>query len=263
MRALKNVKDKLAAIIRCGFLPILVDDTIDPFFLTMLCQEVSIPVIECSLRRKDSMKILPKLKQNFPQLIVLAGSTIDNDRIVSLLKRRRNFPSLNELYHLNIDGIVSLLHFQKKTYTKYQEKWIFIPGAEVVSQAFQQLSWGAHLIKFVNTEGFEALKRIEALQGPTHQILPIMVTGGMTPEKISPYIKSGVLVIAAGFDVMLAERYHEMQKHPNKKWIIERLLEYVNTVQQARGKVKQAHWTQIKNSDTLLKETGKFFLINE
>ncbi|MFQ6094454.1 MAG: hypothetical protein ACE5OR_17570 [bacterium] len=73
---MKNVKEKLAAILRTGFLPILVDDALDPLFLAGICQEVGLPAIECSLRRRDIRQMFPKLREQFPELVVLAASTI-------------------------------------------------------------------------------------------------------------------------------------------------------------------------------------------
>lgn len=252
-------KDKLAAIIRAGFLPILVNDALDPLFLAEICQETGLPAVEYTLRRTDVRQMLPRLKDQFPEFIVLVASTIDDDNCVSFLKKKRDFPSLDELYHLNADGIVSMLPFRKETYETYNKEWLFFPGVETAAEALQQLRWGAHLIKFFNAEVFGGPRRIRTLQGPSHGIFPVVVTGGMTRDKVMPYMESSALALAAGFDIILGERYQEMQESPDAAFIRSRLEGYVRAVAEARAKLGQSHWAEIEDADALLTATGRYF----
>jgi len=256
---IQTTKDKLATTIRAGFLPILVNDTLDPLFLAEICLEAGLPAIEYSLRRTDIRQMLPRLKTRFPELILLAASTIDDDNCVSFLKKKRDFLSLDELYRLNVDGIVSMLPFRQETYKTYGEEWLFVPGVETAAEALQQLRWGGHLIKFFNAEVFGGPRRIRTLQGPSHGIFPIVVTGGMTRDMVLPYMEGSALALAAGFDIILGERYQEMQETPDKTLIRSRLEGYVNAVAETRAKLGQSHWAQIKDADALLIATGRYF----
>lgn len=253
------VKEKLAAIIRTGFLPILVEDTLDPIFLAGICQEIGLPAIEYTQRREDLRQILPRLNKEFPNLMVLAASVIDDDKVVSFIKNKRDFLNLRELQDLGVDGIVSMLPFRKETYEIYRENLLMIPGVETAAEAFQQLSWGAHLIKFFNTEVFGGPRRIAFLQAPTHKVLPIVITGGITPDRVGPYLESGALVIGAGFDTILGEQYHKMQENPDKAFIRQQVKSYRAAVVETRGKLGQSRWGEIADADTLLKATNRFF----
>ncbi len=149
--------------------------------------------------------------------------------------------------------------FRKETYETYGKDWLFIPGVETVADALNQLSWGAHLIKFFNSEIYGGPLRIKALQGPGHGIFPILVTGGITTDKVLPYLGGGALVLGAGFEIILGERYQEMQKAPDKTYICARLEEYVSAVAEARAQLGHTDWAEIQEPDELLKATNRYF----
>ena len=151
-----------------------------------------------------------------------------------------------------------MLPFSKKTYNKYKNKLLFIPGVETVAQAFEQISWGAHLIKFFNTENFGGAQRIKTIQGATHNTLPILVTGGMRLEKIFEYVEARVLVIGAGFDIILENGQQNFQGNLDKVFIKNKLLAYVKRVKESRKKTNQQYLSEEKNTDKLLKMTGRF-----
>lgn len=256
---LHTAKAKLAQIIRAGFLPILVKDALDPLFLAEICLEVGLPAIEYALRRTDIRQMLPRLKERFPELVVLAASTIDDDKCVAFLNKKRDFPSLDELHALHADGVVSMLPFRRETYETYGEDWLFIPGVETAAEALRQLSWGAHLVKFFNAEIFGGPPRIKTFQAPSYGIFPILVTGGIAKDKVLPYIESGALALGAGFDIILGERYQETQETLDKVFIRSRLEEYVSAIAEARTKLGQSHWAEIEDADALLEATGSYF----
>lgn len=254
-----NNKEKIASVIRQGFIPILINDRFDSVFLTEAISKSGLKVMEYSLRRKDIAKDLPKIKKTSPQALVLAASIIDNEKIVKFLKRRDNiFYSIDELYEMGVDGIISMLPFKEKTYKKYSDKLLLIPGVETAAEALEQLTLGAHLIKFFNTEAFGGPSRIKLLHAPTHNILPIIVTGGIRPEVISAYIENQVLAVAAGFDLILGEKYQEMQDTPDKNFIAQKLERYLRAVKEARMRTGKSNLGELE-SESLLKITGRYF----
>ncbi len=257
---IEGVKGKIASIIRCGFLPILVNDKFDPLFLAEIMWELGLPAIEYALRRKDAGEKIPEIKKRFPKMIVLAASTIDDERVVKFLRKREGiFPSIAELYEMGVDGLVSMLPFKEKTYQKYSGKMIFIPGVAVVKEALEELKKGAHLIKFFDTEVYGGVKRIKVLQGPTYGIIPTLVAGGIRPEKVFEYVESNVLVVSAGFDLILHKNYQAVQEKPDRVFITQCLKDYLIAVKEARIKLGIEYLSETEDPHRLLDMTGRLF----
>ena len=68
-----------------AWMPIFGQDGFDTEMLLKACDLADIQVIEYTLRRKDADRMIPLLKKRYPQKVVLAGSTIDNEKIVHQL----------------------------------------------------------------------------------------------------------------------------------------------------------------------------------
>ena len=79
-------------MIEQAWIPIFVDDTLDTEMLLEGCRQAGLSVIEYTLRRRDAHFVTPTLKERFPDLVLLMGSTIDADEIVK--ERRRLYPQL-------------------------------------------------------------------------------------------------------------------------------------------------------------------------
>jgi hypothetical protein len=194
------------------------------------------------------------VRKSFPDLILLAGSTMDQPAIVKFLKKSRPFFSLDELGDLGVDGFVSMVPFRKITYRRFARKTVLVPGVSSPGEAIEQLVLGAHLAKFVNgTDGY-----LKGMQAPTHGIIPVFYTGGVTLERIPGLVDSGVLVCGAGFDVILGSRYEEMQTQPDRRYIVKRLKIYREAIQAARGKTREKSYAPFSGKK-LLQATGRYF----
>lgn len=184
-----------------AYMPIFVKDDLDSKMLVEACVEAGFRTIEYTLRRDDVGDMIPWIKKNYPELTILVGSTIDNDRIVK--QKRRKFPHLltvAELADLGIDGFVSMLPWQEKTIEKYCPTHLIAPSAMTVSEAYLQVCAGAQFVKF-NGAHLDVVHRSRHL--PTFAYCPILVTGGVTLENMANVFQTGAVMVAAGFDALV------------------------------------------------------------
>ncbi len=183
-----------------GFVPIFVDSGLDSKMLVEACVNAGMKGIEYTLRRPDAHEMIPWIRHNCPELFLLAGSTLDDDRI--LAQRKKLHPqllSVAELDAIGVDGFVSMIGWSMASIRKYSPTRIIAPTAMTVTEAFQQTAAGAQLIKMMGDIALIKRCRGDAAFG----YCPILVTGGQTPDKIPETIAAGAVMIASGFDLIL------------------------------------------------------------
>ena len=186
-----------------GFIPIFVKDDLDTRVLLEGCLEAGMSVIEYTLRRQDAHVMIPWIRENYPDLHIIAGSTMDDERIVAQLRRRHpQLLSLSELDAIGVDGFVSMLGWNLENIRKYSPRRLVVPAAWTVTEAFEEMAAGAHLIKVTGGGKTERARSFRA--APTFDYCPIMITGGVkTPEHVREAFQAGAVTVASGFDVTL------------------------------------------------------------
>lgn len=196
-----RVNESYRSVHEQGFMPIFVQDDYDSKKLVEACVEAGCKCIEYTLRRRDADKMIPWIREQYPELHLFIGSTLDNDRIVN--KMRLKYPQLltiSELADIGVDGFVSMLGWSLESIRKYSDTHVIIPRATTATEAFQQVGAGAHFAKFVGPD-------INLVRGsraaPTFDYCPIFFTGGATLKKIPEIIDAGAVVVGAGFDLIL------------------------------------------------------------
>ena len=75
-----------------AFMPIFVQDDFDSKKLVDACVEAGCKCIEYTLRRKDADKMIPWVLEKYPDLHLIVGSTIDDEKITR--KMREKHPQL-------------------------------------------------------------------------------------------------------------------------------------------------------------------------
>ena len=226
---MSKLLDVYRAVHEQGFMPIFVDDGFEPKRLVEACVEAGMKCIEYTQRKPDSDKMIPWIRDQYPDLHLLVGSTLDNDRIVK--ERRRQFPNLltiGELEAFKPAGYVSMLGWRKKTIKKYCGQRIVIPSSWTPNEAFAQTGWGGHFVK-VNGFQTDLLRRLRA--PASFDYCPVMLIGGLTPEKIPEAIQAGAVLVGAGFDLSLKGQ----PKNISKKKVVEILKSYLEATRAARA----------------------------
>lgn len=202
------LEKKLAArdkIVRQGFIPIFVKDDLDSKLLVESAALAGCRAIEYTCRRTDAATMIPWIKREFPEIAIMAATLVDGPNTQAFLKQHREgFMTVDEAVDLGADALVSFMRFRPETYQKYGNHCVFVPGVATQNEALDQMELGADLIKTTvnTTTGREFVTTSSAV---THHSIPFFISGGVRADNIESYIKAGVVVATAGFDVLLAD----------------------------------------------------------
>jgi len=184
-----------------GFIPIFVRDEFDSKAELEACLKAGCKGVEYTLRRSDAREMIPWIRKNYPELYLLVGSTLDDEKIVRQMRRRHpQLMTIDETADMGVDGFVSMLGWRLDTIRKYAATHIVVPNAMTVSEALQQTGAGASFIKVLGP-GLDLVKC--ARGAASFDYCPVMITGGMTADRIPLAVEAGAVVAGAGFDLLL------------------------------------------------------------
>ena len=187
-------------------------------------------VIEYTLRRRDAHQMIPWIRENYPDLYVLVGSTLDSEQIVAGLRRKHpQLLTVAELDAMGVDGFVSMIGWSEASIRWYSASRVIIPAAMTVNEAFLQVEAGAHFAKLAGP-GFDLVRRCR--MPATFDYCPILLTGGMTTSRIPEAVAAGAALVAAGFDVLSPKE----GKAINCAQIAQVLKQYLDVTRAAREK---------------------------
>ena len=199
----KHLKEHYKAVFRQGFIPIMVADRYPASLEIAACLKAGCRVIEITQRRPDAAEIIPALKQEHPELILLAGSTLDAAPLIR--NSRHSHPelhTLDEFAELGVDGFVSMAGFQAQTLERFRNEKLLLPCAYTPNEAISMFCGGAHFIKVIGPD----LRLLHLLNAsPLFHTVPCFITGGMTLERIPEAVRSGAVLTGTGFDLMLTD----------------------------------------------------------
>lgn len=237
--------DAYRAIHEQGFVPIFVLDAFDTQVLMEGCLAAGVRAIEYTLRRPDAKKMIPWIRKRYPDMYLLAGSTLDSDRIVTRMRSKHpQLMTLRELKDAGVDGFVSMLGWRLDSIREYAPTHVVIPSAHTATEAFQQVDAGAHLVKMSGNQ----LDLVRTCRmPPTFDYCPIFVTGGMTVERIPEAVRAGAIAVASGFDVILKGRSEKISVQE----VADAISVFVRTTQQVRNEV----WPKLAKSIGADKQT--------
>ena len=232
-----NIKEKYVQIHKQGFVPILVNDNFDAVFLADACVEAGIKTIEITCRRNNVVDEIKAIKDQHPSLGIIVGSTIDDDEMVAYIRKQKmDFPSLEQLTELGVDGLVSQAMYQVETVKRYSKKFLVVPGVETLGEALTMIKSGAQFAKFFALSISGGPAYLKCITGPAvHQLPAVFVTGGVTQTKIPEYIKANAALLASGFDVIVKNQYQALQEKPDMGAIVKTLRSFLDAAQLARS----------------------------
>lgn len=190
------------------FIPIFIQDDFDSKKLVEACVEAGCTCIEYTLRRQDADTMIPWIREQYPQLHLLVGSTIDDEKIVKKMKvKHPQLLTVSELEDIGVDGFVSMIGWSFESIRKYSKSRIVIPTAMTVTESLQQVGAGAHFTKIMGPD-LDFVRRCRA--AAAFDYCPIMITGGMTIERIPEAVEAGGILIGSGFDLILKGMSHKL-----------------------------------------------------
>ena len=235
---MKTLAERYCIVHRQGFMPIFVSDSFDAVRLAEAAVAAGAAAVEITCRRKNVADEIRRVRKALPDLIIVVGSVVDDGPMLDFLRRRRpDMPSIAELASLGIDGVVSMMPLSLKTVAEYSATHIVIPGVETLTEAVQAVEAGAHFAKLFSTGPLGEHKRVAtATCAATHGLPPIFVTGGVTLEKIEPYVAAGAAMLGSGWDMLLGEHYAQMQSKPDTAALTAALRRFLDEMAAARAK---------------------------
>jgi 2-keto-3-deoxy-6-phosphogluconate aldolase len=224
--------EHLKAVYRCvheqGFLPIFTQSDFNSEALVEACVEAGCRAVEYTLRRHDAHTMIPWIRKRYPELGVLVGSTLDSERFIRHSRPRHpQLLTIDELAAIGVDGFVSMVGFRPETLERYSSTHLMVAPVSTIYEMFSSLNAGAHFVKVFGTQ----LDLVSTFRGDaTYDFCPIMVTGGMTLERLPVAVKNGAVLIGAGFELILSG----LEPNASVKQIAKRLEQYLDATRRAR-----------------------------
>jgi 2-keto-3-deoxy-6-phosphogluconate aldolase len=239
----KEIFAKYRKVYEQAWMPIFGQDEFDTEVLLEGCRLANLQVIEYTLRRSDASTVIPTLRQRFPDAVIVAGSTIDDENVICQMKTK--YPQLMTIAELMpyVDGFVSMLPYSDATLERYSSTHLCIPTAQTGGEALRQVGKGAAFIKVLGPD-FSFSKSLHAV--PTFGYCPTYITGGVTRERMHEAFAAGNVLCAAGFDVVLKG---EDPETITPERVAELLRSFVETAKAARAEVNPKFQSMEKMSD--------------
>lgn len=221
-----------------GFVPICVPDRFDAVQLAEAAVAAGAKVVEITCRRATACEDFRRVRAAMPDLVVLAGSVIDDGPMARFLHARwPEVPSIARLCDLGVDGFVSAWPLALETIARLSSTHLVIPGVETVQEAVRAVEAGAHFAKLFTIHGLQEHRRVALVtSGPLYGLLPIFVTGGVTLAKIEPYVESRAALLGAGWEVILGDRFQAVEENPSTDELAAALRRHLVAMAEARSK---------------------------
>ena len=221
-----------------GFVPIFVNDSFDAVQLAEASVAAGAKVIEITCRRPGVVDEIKRIRKALPDVLVAVGSIVDDGPMLDFQKKRQpKHPSIAELVDLDVHGLVSMMPISLETIRRYSGTHLFVPGVQTLTEAVAAVEAGAQFAKFFDLALGGEQKRAGLMTCvAVHGLIPIFVTGGVTLEKIEPYVGLRTALLGSGWDVLLGDRYAAMQEKPDMAALTAGLKAFLDAMADARSR---------------------------
>ncbi|MEX2306807.1 MAG: hypothetical protein WD738_04410 [Pirellulales bacterium] len=211
-----------------GFLPIFTENEYDSKALVEACVVAGCSAIEYTLRSRDAHIMIPWARKQYPDLCLIVGSTLDSEPLVRHARSRHpQLLTIEELASIGVDGFVSMVGFRPETLKRYSSTHLMIAPVSTMYEAFSAIESGAHFVKVAGTQ-LELVKYLR--YDATFGFCPIMVTGGMTMDRIPAAVEAGAVLIGSGFELIL----QGLPTDSSARQAADALAPYLDATRQAR-----------------------------
>jgi 2-dehydro-3-deoxyphosphogluconate aldolase/(4S)-4-hydroxy-2-oxoglutarate aldolase len=182
----KEVRDKIE---RIGIVPcarVTIPD--EAIYAAETLYEGGIPVIEITLTLKEAPQVIEKLASRFPDLVVGAGTVLDEAAAQRSIDAGARF--------ITSPGFIPEVVACAK-----RAGVVVFPGALTPSEVIQGWKAGAEFVKIFPAATVGGPHYVRALKVPLPQI-PLIVTGGVNQLTAFDYIRSGASAIGVGGELL-------------------------------------------------------------
>jgi 2-dehydro-3-deoxyphosphogluconate aldolase/(4S)-4-hydroxy-2-oxoglutarate aldolase len=212
-----NRKEICAVIERVGLMPsVRVNSAETALFAAETVYDAGIPVVEITMTVPKAVEVISQLAQNYPALIVGAGTVLDTETAHRCLDAGAKFITSPGLIHEVVE------------YT-LENNSVAMPGALTPSEVIAAWKAGADFVKIFPCSQLGGDQYIRRLKVPLPQI-PLIASGGVNQATAANFISAGASSLGIGTELMptkaLAER--------NDQWIHELARRFTEAVRNAR-----------------------------
>ena len=178
--------------------------------------EAGIPVVEITMTVPNAVEVIAELTQNYPSLIVGAGTVLDTETAGRCVDAGARF--------ITSPGLVpDVLEFTLKNGV------VAIPGAMTPSEVIAAWKAGAHFVKIFPCAQLGGDQYIRALKIPLPQI-PLIASGGVNQLTAANFIFAGASSLGIGSELMPRKALSTRQD----QWIHELARRFIEAVRNAR-----------------------------
>jgi 2-dehydro-3-deoxyphosphogluconate aldolase/(4S)-4-hydroxy-2-oxoglutarate aldolase len=196
------LKSKIVAIIRGA-------DPVDVLRIADALQLGGVNILEVTLNSPDALQVIHALTVKMKNMLVGAGTVLSAAHAKASIDAGAKFIISP---NVNVETIVATKNLGI----------VSIPGAYTATEVVTAHAGGGDIIKIFPATNAEYIK---VLRGPLSHI-PMMPTGGITPENISEFKKAGA--VAFGIGTSLVDAKHKITS------------EYLNQITENARKFMQA-----------------------
>jgi 2-dehydro-3-deoxyphosphogluconate aldolase / (4S)-4-hydroxy-2-oxoglutarate aldolase len=178
--------------------------------------EAGIPVVEITMTIPNALEVIAELAQNYPGLIVGAGTVLDTETAQRCIDAGARF--------ITSPGLVpDVLEFALKNGT------VAIPGAMTPSEVIASWRAGADFVKIFPCAQVGGDQYIRTLKIPLPQI-PLIASGGVNQLTAANFIFAGASSLGIGSELMPRKALLTRQD----QWIHELARRFIEAVRNAR-----------------------------
>jgi len=196
------MKDILRELALLGIIPVVkIEDPKNALPLAKALRNGGLPCAEITFRTDAAEESIRKISQEFPDMLVGAGTVLTTDQAERALSAGATFvvsPGLNE-------AVIRLC----------QEKNIAVmPGVATATEIQQALRLGLSILKFFPAEASGGVKTLKAL-APVFGDVKFIPTGGVNSDNLLAYLQSGFVAAVGGSwmvqsDLIRAGKFEEI-----------------------------------------------------
>lgn len=178
-------KDIRAKIQNTGIIAsVRVPSAEDAHFAAETVAQAGIQIVEITMTIPGAIEVISDLAANSPEVIVGAGSVLDEEMALRCLDAGANF--------LTTDGLIPEI----VSFANRQDVVVF-PGALTPSEVIAAWRAGADFVKVVPCAAVGGENYIRALRTPMPQI-PLVAAGGVNQQTAAGYLSAGATALGIG-----------------------------------------------------------------
>jgi 2-dehydro-3-deoxyphosphogluconate aldolase/(4S)-4-hydroxy-2-oxoglutarate aldolase len=158
-----------------------------------------VPVAEITMTVPGAIGVIRKLAQNFPEMIVGAGTVLDKDTAERCIDAGATFLTSTGLVHEVIEAAL-------------KRDVVAIPGALTPTEVIAAWKSGADFVKIYPTAPVGGDMYIRSLKVPLPQV-KLIAAGGVNQQNATNFIVAGASSIGVGVELLPKDAVQRHQDH--------------------------------------------------